>query len=81
MYLEAVIERVERCTWKPRSSELRDALGGRDRPSLEMQLEAMIDRDWRSEVVDLEAVDWEGGATTCRDSIHWLTRNRGNVES
>jgi len=62
MYLEAVIERVERCTWKPRSSELRDALGGRDRASLEMQLEAMIDRDWRSEVVDLGAVDREGGA-------------------
>jgi len=27
---EAVIKRVWRCTWRPRSSELRDALGGRD---------------------------------------------------
>ena len=63
MYLEAVIERVERCTWKPRSSELRDALGGRDLASSEMQLETMIDRDWWREVVDLEAVDREGGAT------------------
>jgi len=43
-------------------------------------------------VVDLEAVDREGGGLSgggrsggrcdgsC-DSIHWLTRNRGNVES
>ena len=27
------------CTWRLRSSELRDALGGRDRASLEMHLE------------------------------------------
>jgi len=31
-----------RCSWRRRSSELRDALGGRDRASLEMHLEAMI---------------------------------------
>jgi len=59
MYLEAMIERVERCTWRPWSSkfgdalggrdrELRDALGGRDWASLEMHLQAMIERDWRS---------------------------------
>ena len=30
MHLEAVIDRVWRCTGRPRSSELRDALGGRD---------------------------------------------------
>jgi len=30
MYLEAVIERVKRCTWQPRLSELRDALGDCD---------------------------------------------------
>jgi len=28
--------------------KLKDALGGRDRASLEMHLEAMIDQDWRS---------------------------------
>jgi len=39
MHLEAVIERVWRCTWRLRPSELRDALGGRDRASLEMHLE------------------------------------------
>jgi len=43
MHSEAVIERVWRCTWRPRSSELRDALGDRDRASLDMHLEAMID--------------------------------------
>jgi len=47
MHLEAVIERVSRCTWRLRSSELRDALGGRDRASLEMHLEAMIVRTCR----------------------------------
>jgi len=43
MYLEAGIERVERCTWRLRSSELRDALGGRERGSVEMNCEAVIE--------------------------------------
>jgi len=43
MQLEAVIERFGRCTWRSRSSELRDALGGRDRLSLEMHSEAEIE--------------------------------------
>jgi hypothetical protein len=30
MHLEAVIERVWRCTWRPLSSEFGDALGGHD---------------------------------------------------
>jgi len=47
IYLEAIIELVWRCTWRPRSSELRDALGGRDRSSLEMHWEAVIERVWR----------------------------------
>jgi len=42
MHLEAVIERVWRRIWRPRSSNSRDALGGGDRASLEMQLEAAI---------------------------------------
>jgi hypothetical protein len=42
--LEAVIERLWRCTWRPRSREFGDALGGRDRARLEMHLEAMIKR-------------------------------------
>jgi len=42
IYLEAVIKLVWRCTWRPNSSELRDALGGHDGSSLEMHLEAKI---------------------------------------
>jgi len=48
MHLEALIERVWRCTWRLRSSELRDALGGWDRASFEMHLEAIIVRTCRS---------------------------------
>jgi len=59
MYLEAVIERVKRCTWRPWSwtqrctgrpwlSEFGDALAGYDRARLEEYL---------------EVVDLEGGAT------------------
>jgi len=59
MNFEAVMERVWRCTWRPRSSTLRsctwrpwstefgDSLCGYDRASLEMHLQAMIERDWR----------------------------------
>jgi len=43
MHFEAVIERVSRCIWRPRSSELTAALGGQDRASLEMHLEAEIE--------------------------------------
>jgi hypothetical protein len=43
MHFEAVIELVWRCTWRPKSSELRDALGGRDRSSVEMHWEAKIE--------------------------------------
>ena len=54
MHFEAVIERVWRCNWRPRSSELRAALGGYDRARLEEYL---------------EAVDLEGGATAAGLSI------------
>jgi len=63
IYLEAVIERVWRSTWRPRWSELRDALGGRDRARLNMHLEAEIEwtqrctlRLWPSEFGDALAV-------------------------
>jgi len=48
MHLEAGIELVWRCISRPRLSELRDALGGRNRASLEMHLGAVIERDWTS---------------------------------
>jgi hypothetical protein len=47
MHLEAGIERVWRCTWRLRSIELRDALGGRDRARFKEEY---------LEVFDLEAV-------------------------
>jgi len=46
--LEDILDRARlRCTWRLGLSELRDALGGRDRASLEMRLEAMIVRTCR----------------------------------
>jgi len=57
IYLKAAIELVWRCTWRPRSSELRDALGGRDRSSVEMHWEAVIEPvwrcNWRSTLIEL----------------------------
>jgi len=44
MHLEAVINRVWRYTWRPRSNEFGDALGGRDRASLDESLEAVNGR-------------------------------------
>jgi hypothetical protein len=44
IHLEAEIERGWRCTWRPQLSEFRDALGGHDRASLGMHLEAAIER-------------------------------------
>jgi len=46
MHWEAVIEQVWRCNWRPRLSELRDALGSRDLASLEMHWEAVIELVW-----------------------------------
>jgi hypothetical protein len=43
MHWQAVIKRVWRCTWRPRSSELKAALGGHDRSSLEMRWETEIE--------------------------------------
>jgi len=43
MQFEAVIERVWRCNWRLRLSELRDTLGRRDQVSLEMHLEAEVE--------------------------------------
>jgi len=46
MHVEAEIEWTERCTWRPWSIECGDALGGRDRSSMEMRWEAVIERVW-----------------------------------
>jgi len=48
--LEDVLDRAcLRCTWRWRSSELRDALGGRDRARLDEYLEAVD--GWRAETL------------------------------
>jgi len=60
MHWEAMIERVWRCNWRPRLSELRDALRGHDRASSDMHF-------------DLEAVD--GRCGRCCDSIHQLVNS------
>jgi len=69
IYLRAVIELVWRYTWRPRSTKLRAALGGRDRASLEMHLEAEI--EWT------ESCTWRpwsrefGDALGGRDQVNW----------
>jgi len=54
MHWEAVIKRIWRCNWRQRLTELRDALGGRDRACLDMQLEAEIEWTQRCTV----SCDW-----------------------
>jgi len=65
-WLQAVLESNSRCAWKWRLSDVRDALGGRDRASLEMQLEIEIEwtqrctgRPWSSEFGDRDWVNSE----------------------
>jgi hypothetical protein len=43
VHFEAIIELVWRCNTRSRLSQLRDALGGHDRVSLEMHLEAEVE--------------------------------------
>jgi len=82
MYLEAVIKRVERCTRRPRSSELRDALGGHERVSLEMRSETVIGqvwtctlRTWLSEVGDATGDwDWVNSDMNCKVVIERVWR-------
>ena len=70
MHLEALIEPVRRYTWRPESSELRDALGGRDRSSLGMHREAVNERVWRC--------NWRPRLRELRDALGG--RDRVSVE-
>jgi len=47
MHLEAVIERVWRCIWRPRSSNSEMQLEAQIKLNSEMDLEAVIERVWR----------------------------------
>ena len=75
MHLEAVIERVSRCTGRPWLSELRDAFGVRNRASLEMHLEAEIERvggrNRASLEIHLEAVIKRVWRCTWRPRSNW----------
>jgi len=62
MQLEAMIERLWRCTWRPRSSEFGDALGGRNQGSLEMNLQPVIERVWM--MTGRQSMDGTPGAET-----------------
>jgi hypothetical protein len=46
MDMEAVINRVWKCTWRPWSGQFGDALRGRDRGSLKMHFESVIEQIW-----------------------------------
>jgi hypothetical protein len=59
--MEGMIDLVWRCTWRQGPSELRDALGSRDRSSLEMHWEAVIERVWRC--------TWRPGCSKLRDAL------------
>jgi len=61
IHLEAMIEQVWRCTWRPRLSELRDALGGRDRASWGIHFEPVIERGWRC--------NWRPRLSELRDAL------------
>jgi hypothetical protein len=41
------MQQVERCTWRPRSYELRDALGGHDRVNSAIHSKDVIEPVWR----------------------------------
>jgi len=59
MHLEPRIEQCWTYNWRPRSSELRDALGGHDRSGLQEYLEAIALEVIDLKVVSLEALDLE----------------------
>jgi len=72
MYLEAVIERVGRCTCRPRSSEFRHALRGCNGSKLEVK----IKRTWRQ--LSLEFTDALEGQDRVNSETHFhATFRRG----
>ena len=72
MYFEAVINHIWRCTWRLGSSELRDALGGRDWQSLKCTW-----RLWSSELTDslggYDRGSWEMLLEAKIGWTHWCT--------
>jgi len=60
-WLQAAIESNLWWAWKRGSSELRDTLEGRDRASVEMDLEAVVERIWR--------YTWRPWSSELRDAL------------
>jgi len=69
IYLRAMIELVWRCTWRPRLSKLRAALGGLDWASLKMHLEAEI--EWTESCTRRLWSREFGDALGGRDRVNW----------
>jgi len=87
-HLEAEIEWTQRWNWRPWLNEFGHELGGRDRVHSEIHLVAVIERGWKCSrpwLIEIGGVLGGGGSGSRRDgswdSIHWLTRNCGNVEN
>jgi len=70
IYLEAVIELVWRCIWRPRSIEMRDTLGGRHQSNWELYLEAVIELVWRC--------TWRPRSSELRDTLG--SRDQSSLE-
>jgi len=90
MCLETETVWTQRCTWRPGSHKLGDALGDQDR--VNWDLKAMVDwvwrctwRLWSSEIGGVLGGRHSGGGSSggrCDGSwetIHWLNGNCGNV--
>jgi len=70
MYLEIEIKWTQRCTRRPRLSELGDALGGWGRVNSEMHFEAVIEWVWRC--------TWRPSSSELRDTLSG--RDRASLE-
>jgi hypothetical protein len=73
MYIWAVILRVKRCTWRPGSSELRDALGSQDQVNSVRYSMAMLECIWRFTwwLRSCEPRDPPGGRDRASVEIQW----------
>jgi hypothetical protein len=59
-WLQAVLQSNSRCAWKWWSSELSDKIWGCDRVSLEMHVDATIERIWRNTWRQWSHENWDG---------------------
>jgi len=92
MYMQAGIEWLWRCTWRPRSCKFGDALGGRDRVNSVLHLDAVNKQVWtwtEAEIEWTQKCTWRPGSSEFGDALgghdrarlemHW-GRDRVNSE-